>query len=87
MQPGMIGLGRTGSHLDFYRKQVGSQANLVLAVHPRAHAFTAERKARDLADYEGLTVRESSLSARTQAAFRTEVCQLEMVNDYWSNRP
>src|SRR5262249_56437615 len=54
-------------YFDLYRKQVVKQADLVLALHVRGDAFTAEEKARDFAYYEALTVRDSSLSACTQA--------------------
>jgi len=54
-------------YFDLYRKQVVKQADLVLALHWRGDAFTDEEKARDFAYYEALTVRDSSLSACTQA--------------------
>ena len=57
-------------YFDLYRKQVVKQADLVLALHLRGDAFSAEEKARDFAYYEALTVRDSSLSACTQAVDR-----------------
>ena len=60
-------------YFDLYRKQVVKQADLVLAMHLRADAFTAEQKARNFAYYERLTVRDSSLSACTQAVIAAEV--------------
>ena len=54
-------------YFDLYRKQVVKQADLVLALHWRGDVFTEEEKARDFAYYEPLTVRDSSLSACTQA--------------------
>src|SRR5207247_2747181 len=54
-------------YFDLYRKQVVKQADLVLALHWRGDAFGEEEKARDFAYYEALTVRDSSLSASTQA--------------------
>ncbi|HEY3479552.1 MAG TPA: family 65 glycosyl hydrolase, partial [Streptomyces sp.] len=45
-------------YFDLYRKQVVKQADLVLAMHVRPEAFTAEQKARNFAYYEALTVRD-----------------------------
>ncbi len=67
---------------DLYRKQVVKQADLVLALHRCGDAFTAEEKARDFAYYEALTVRDSSLSACTQAVIAAEVGHLELAYDY-----
>jgi alpha,alpha-trehalose phosphorylase len=67
---------------ELYRKQVVKQADLVLALHVRGDAFTPEQKARDFAYYEALTVRDSSLSACTQAVIAAEVGQLELAYDY-----
>ena len=39
-------------YFDLYRKQVVKQADLVLAMHLRGDAFTAEQKARNFAYYE-----------------------------------
>jgi alpha,alpha-trehalose phosphorylase len=69
-------------YFDLYRKQVVKQADLVLALHLRGDAFTAEEKARDFAYYERLTVRDSSLSACTQAVLAAEVGHLELAYDY-----
>ncbi|MDQ1370884.1 MAG: alpha,alpha-trehalose phosphorylase [Acidimicrobiaceae bacterium] len=69
-------------YFDLYRKQVVKQADLVLALHLRGEAFTAEEKARNFAYYEPLTVRDSSLSASTQAVIAAEVGQLELAHDY-----
>src|SRR5207244_194637 len=55
-------------YFDLYRKQVVKQADLVLAMHLRGDAFTAEEKARNFAYYEAITVRDSSLSSCTRAA-------------------
>src|SRR5579864_6815437 len=49
-------------YFQLYRKQVIKQPDLVLAMHLRGDAFTAEQKARNFAYYEPLTVRDSSLS-------------------------
>ena len=69
-------------YFDLYRKQVVKQADLVLAMHLRGDAFTAEQKARNFAYYEALTVRDSSLSACTQAVIAAEVGHLELAHDY-----
>ena len=45
-------------------------------------AFTAEQKARNFAYYEALTVRDSSLSACTQAVIAAEVGHLDLAYDY-----
>jgi alpha,alpha-trehalose phosphorylase len=69
-------------YFDLYRKQVVKQADLVLAMQVRGDAFTAEQKARNFAYYEPLTVRDSSLSANTQAVMAAEVGQLDLAYDY-----
>jgi alpha,alpha-trehalose phosphorylase len=71
-------------YFDLYRKQVVKQADLVLALHVRGDAFTDEEKARDFAYYEPLTVRDSSLSACTQAVIAAEVGHLELAYDYFA---
>jgi alpha,alpha-trehalose phosphorylase len=70
-------------YFDLYRKQVVKQADLVLALHWCGDAFTDEQKAKDFAYYEALTVRDSSLSASTQAVVAAEVGQLELAYDYF----
>ena len=70
-------------YFELYRKQVVKQADLVLALHVRGDAFTDEEKARDFAYYEALTVRDSSLSASTQAVIAAEVGHLELAYDYF----
>ncbi|MFC4908104.1 glycoside hydrolase family 65 protein [Actinomadura gamaensis] len=69
-------------YFDLYRKQVVKQADTVLALHLCGELFTAEEKARDFAYYEGLTVRDSSLSAQTQAVIAAECGHLELAHDY-----
>ena len=69
-------------YFDLYRKQVIKQADLVLAMQIFSSAFTAEQKARNFAYYEALTVRDSSLSAQTQAVMAAEVGQLQLAYDY-----
>jgi alpha,alpha-trehalose phosphorylase len=69
-------------YFDIYRKQVVKQADIVLALHLRGDAFTAQEKARNFAYYEALTVRDSSLSACTQAVIAAEVGQLDLAFEY-----
>jgi len=69
-------------YFDLYRKQVVKQPDLVLALHWRGDAFTAEEKARNFEYYEALTVRDSSLSASTGAVVAAEVGHLELAYDY-----
>jgi alpha,alpha-trehalose phosphorylase len=69
-------------YFDLYRKQVIKQADIVLAMHLRGEAFTPEQKARNFAYYEPLTVRDSSLSASTQAVLAAEVGHLDLAHDY-----
>src|SRR5438132_765297 len=71
-------------YFDLYRKQVLKQADLVLAMHLRGDAFSAQEKARNFAYYEALTVRDSSLSACTQAVIAAEVGHLELAHDYFA---
>src|SRR5437870_8752392 len=70
------------AYFDLYRKQVIKQADLVLAMHLRGDAFTAEQKARNFAYYEAITVRDSSLSSCTQAIIAAEVGHLQLAHDY-----
>ncbi len=69
-------------YFDLYRKQVVKQADLVLAMHFVGEAFTPEQKARNFDYYEALTVRDSSLSASTQAVLAAEVGELDLAFDY-----
>jgi alpha,alpha-trehalose phosphorylase len=69
-------------YFQLYRRQVVKQADLVLAMYLRPDAFSAEQKARNFAYYEPLTVRDSSLSACTQAVIAAEVGQLDLAHDY-----
>ncbi|GHO58661.1 glycoside hydrolase family 65 protein [Ktedonobacter robiniae] len=71
-------------YFDLYRKQVVKQADLVLAMHLRGDAFSPEQKARNFAYYEPLTVRDSSLSAATQAVIAAEVGHLQLAYDYFA---
>ena len=69
-------------YFDLYRKQVVKQADLVLALHLRGDAFRFEDKVRNFEYYERLTVRDSSLSAATQAVIAAEVGHLGLAFDY-----
>jgi alpha,alpha-trehalose phosphorylase len=69
-------------YFDLYRKQVVKQADLVLAMHWCGDSFTPVQKARNFDYYEARTVRDSSLSACTQAVLAAEVGHLELAHDY-----
>ena len=69
-------------YFDLYRKQVVKQADLVLAMLLRGDAFTDDEKVRNFAYYERLTVRDSSLSANTQAVIAAETGHLNLAYDY-----
>ncbi len=71
-------------YYDLYRKQVVKQADLVHAMFVRSDAFTDEQKERNFAYYEGLTVRDSSLSASIQAVVAAEVGHVELAYDYFA---
>ncbi|HTW20534.1 MAG TPA: glycoside hydrolase family 65 protein [Mycobacteriales bacterium] len=72
----------TAPYFDLYRKQVLKQADLVLAMHWCGDRFTFEDKARNVDYYERRTVRDSSLSACTQAVMAAEVGHLQLAHDY-----
>ncbi|MCU1594477.1 MAG: treP [Frankiales bacterium] len=69
-------------YFSLYRSQVLKQVDLVLAMHWCGESFTAEEKARNVDYYEPRTVRDSSLSACTQAVMCAEVGHLELAHDY-----
>jgi alpha,alpha-trehalose phosphorylase len=69
-------------YFDLYRKQVVKQADLILAMHWCGERFSPEEKAAAFAYYEQLTVRDSSLSACTQAVLAAEVGHLELAHSY-----
>ena len=71
-------------YFELYRKQVVKQADLVLALHWCGESFTDEEKAADFAYYEALTVRDSSLSACTQAVIAAELGHLQLAYDYFA---
>jgi alpha,alpha-trehalose phosphorylase len=70
-------------YYELYRSQVVKQADLVLALYLCGDRFDDEAKARDFAYYEAITVRDSSLSASTQAIVAAEVGHLELAYDYF----
>jgi alpha,alpha-trehalose phosphorylase len=70
-------------YFELYRRQVCKQADLVLALHLCGDAFTDEEKARDFDYYEPITVRDSSLSACTQAVVAAEVGHVDLAYDYF----
>jgi alpha,alpha-trehalose phosphorylase len=69
-------------YFQLYRQQVVKQADLVLAMQLRGDAFTPEQKLRNFDYYEAITVRDSSLSACTQAVIAAEVGHLDLAYDY-----
>jgi alpha,alpha-trehalose phosphorylase len=69
-------------YFDLYRKQVVKQADLVLAMALRPDAFTHEQMERNFAYYEAITVRDSSLSACTQAVMAAWTGHLDLAYDY-----
>ena len=69
-------------YVRLYPSQVVKQADLVLAMHWRSHAFSIDQKARNVDYYERRTARDSSLSAATQAVLCAEVGHLELAHDY-----
>jgi alpha,alpha-trehalose phosphorylase len=71
-------------YFDLYRKQVVKQADLVLAMQVCGDAFSAKEKAANFDYYERITVRDSSLSACTQAVMAAEVGHLELAYDYFA---
>jgi alpha,alpha-trehalose phosphorylase len=70
-------------YFELYRRQVIKQADLVLALQVCGDAFTDEEKARNFDYYEEITVRDSSLSACTQAVVAAEVGHLDLAYDYF----
>ena len=69
-------------YVRLYPSQVIKQADLELAMHWRSTEFNPEQKARNVDYYERRTVRDSSLSACTQAVMCAEVGHLETAYDF-----
>ena len=69
-------------YFELYRRQVIKQPDLVLAMALCPDAFTAEQKLRNFAYYEALTVRDSSLSAGTQAVLAAEIGDVQLAYEY-----
>ncbi|MDQ1740803.1 MAG: alpha,alpha-trehalose phosphorylase, partial [Pseudonocardiales bacterium] len=69
-------------YFQVYRKQVVKQADLVLALHWCGDSFTPQEKLRAFDYYEQITVRDSSLSACSQAVVAAEVGHLQLAHDY-----
>jgi alpha,alpha-trehalose phosphorylase len=67
-----------------YSSQVVKQADLVMALYVCPERFSAEQKRRDFDFYEGITVRDSSLSAAIQAIVAAEVGHLSMAWDLFT---
>ena len=66
-----------------YSSQVVKQADLVFALYLCGDCFDLEQKRRDFAYYEGITVRDSSLSASIQAIVAAEIGHLELAYQYF----
>jgi alpha,alpha-trehalose phosphorylase len=70
-------------YFDLYRKQVIKQPDLVLAMQLCCHpSFTPEQRARNFDYYERITVRDSSLSACSEAVMAADVGHLRLAFDY-----
>jgi alpha,alpha-trehalose phosphorylase len=69
-------------YFELYRKQVVKQPDLVLAMQVFSDAFTPEERARNFEYYERITVRDSSLSACTEALAAADAGYLRLAFDY-----
>jgi alpha,alpha-trehalose phosphorylase len=69
-------------YFDLYRKQVVKQPDLVLAMQLFSNDFTPEQRARNFEYYEQITVRDSSLSACTEAIAAADAGHLRLAFDY-----
>jgi alpha,alpha-trehalose phosphorylase len=69
-------------YFDLYRKQVVKQPDLVLAMQLFRDYFTPEQRARNFDYYERITVRDSSLSACTEAVAAADAGHLRLAYDY-----
>ncbi len=66
-----------------YSSQVIKQADMALALYICGDSFSDEQKRRDFEFYEAITVRDSSLSAGTQAIVAAEVGYLDLAYEYF----
>lgn len=69
-------------YVELYRREVGKQADLVLALHVAHEAFSPEQAAAAFRWSEAITVRDSSLSAAPQAVVAAAVGHLDLAADY-----
>ncbi len=69
-------------YFDLYRRQVVKQADLVLAIQCCPEAFDEEQARRDFDHYEPLTVRDSSLSAISQAVVAARLGYEDLAHAY-----
>jgi alpha,alpha-trehalose phosphorylase len=69
-------------YFELYRKQIVKQPDLVLAMSVFNQLFTAEERARNFDYYEQITVRDSSLSACTEAVIAADLGHLRLAFDY-----
>ena len=69
-------------YFDLYRRQVVKQPDLVLAMARCPDAFTPEQMVRNFDYYERITVRDSSLSACTEAVLAAACGHLRLALDY-----
>ena len=75
-------------YFDLYRKQVVKQADLVLAMHwCAATRSPPSRRPATSPTTSARTVRDSSLSACTQAVLAAEVGHLDLAHDYAARPP
>lgn len=66
-----------------YSSQVIKQSDMVMALYLCGDHFSPEQKRRDFEFYEAITVRDSSLSASTQAIVAAEVGYLDLAYEYF----
>jgi alpha,alpha-trehalose phosphorylase len=69
-------------YVELYRKQVVKQPDLILAMQVNHDAFTPEQRARNFEYYERITVRDSSLSAGTEAVAAADAGHVRLAFDY-----
>jgi len=69
-------------YVELYRKQVVKQPDLILAMHVCYDSFTPEQRARNFDYYERITVRDSSLSAGTEAVAAADAGYVRLAFDY-----